>query len=65
VNARGGPEAPMGLNEVEAKFRVMAADLGEPRLSALWSMRDRLLLPETSFQELACLVRAPLEPGHD
>ena len=64
VNARGGPEAPMDLGEVEAKFRVMAAALSEPRISALWSMRERLLLADTKFEDLARLVRAPVDEGH-
>lgn len=61
VNARGGPEAPMTLNEVEAKFRVMAGILPEPRLNALWAMRDQILQPKTKFVELAQLVRSPAE----
>ncbi len=65
VNARGGPEAPMDEAEVEAKFRTMAAALGEPRVSDLWSMRHRLLEPDARFSELAPLVRAPLEVSHD
>ena len=64
VNARGGPEAPMGLAEVEAKFRVMAAALSEPRISALWSMRERLLHADTRFEDLARLVCAPVDECH-
>ncbi len=57
VHARGGPEAPMELSEVETKFRVMASTLPEPRISAIWAMRDRLLHPKAKFEELAQLVR--------
>lgn len=61
VNARGGPEAPMALDEVEAKFHVMTADLPAPRRAALWGMRSRLLEPDAKFEELAQLVRLPIE----
>ncbi|TBX29163.1 MmgE/PrpD family protein [Nioella sediminis] len=61
VPARGGPEAPMALSEVEAKFRVMAAALPENRVSALWEMRERLMQPDAKFSELAQLVRATVE----
>ncbi len=64
VHARGGPEAPMALSEVEAKFRVMAASLPEPRVTAMWKMRERILQPEAKFDELAQLVRAPTEENH-
>ena len=49
------------MSEVEAKFRMMADKLPEPRTSALWKMRELLLKPRTKFNELAELVRAPLE----
>jgi 2-methylcitrate dehydratase PrpD len=61
VQARGGPEAPMELSEIEAKFRMMAAALPEPRTTALWEMREHLFRPGVKFSELAELVRAPLE----
>ena len=64
VHARGGPEAPMDMSEVEAKFRMMAAKLPQSRISALWDMRERLILPETKFSELAQLVLAPVEKNH-
>ncbi len=64
VQARGGPEAPMALSEVEAKFRVMAASLPEPRVTAMWKMRERILQPEAKFDELAQLVCAPTEENH-
>ncbi|AAV94983.1 MmgE/PrpD family protein [Ruegeria pomeroyi] len=64
VQARGGPEAPMKRSEVEVKFRVMAAELPEPRGTALWQMRERLLQPEAKFSELAALVHASAEETH-
>ncbi|NNE79203.1 MAG: MmgE/PrpD family protein [Silicimonas sp.] len=65
MHARGGPEAPMEMSEIEAKFHSMAAALPEPRISALWAMRERLVQPKVKFEELACLVRAPVEEVHD
>ncbi len=64
VHARGGPEAPMEMREVEAKFRLMAAKLPEPRAAALWDMRAQLMQREVKFSELAQLVRAPVEENH-
>ncbi len=60
VHARGGPEAPMPLSEVEAKFRVMTAALPAPRVKALWEMRGRVLQAQTRFEDLAQLVRGPV-----
>ena len=64
VNARGGPEAPLDLSEVEAKFHVMAQALPEPRRNALWNMRAELLQPGTLFKNLAQLVRASIDDTH-
>ena len=64
VIARGGPEGPMELAEVEAKFRVMAAALAEPRITALLAMREKLLQPDTCFHELARLARAAVGDTH-
>lgn len=64
VNARGGPEAPMDLSEIEAKFHVMAHALPEPRRHAIWDMRARLLQPETGFKDLAQLVHTSCEDTH-
>lgn len=61
VNARGGPEAPMDMHEVEAKFHIMAAALSGARRRAIWEMREQLMQPEAKFEELARLVRAPME----
>lgn len=65
VNARGGPEAPMEMREVEAKFHLMAAALPERRRRALWNMRDRLCHPGAAFEDLARLVRASLAENPD
>ncbi|XXK35131.1 MmgE/PrpD family protein [Rhodobacteraceae bacterium nBUS_22] len=64
VSARGGSEAPMGMHEVEAKFHIMASALPEPRRRAIWEMREQLMQPEAKFEELARLVRAPMEEPH-
>jgi 2-methylcitrate dehydratase PrpD len=64
VHARGGPEAPMALDEVGAKFDVMAAALGAPRCTALWDMRRRLLQPDATFAELSRHVIAPVAAPH-
>lgn len=56
VEARGGPEAPMAMAEVEAKFHSMAGILPKARRAALWDMRERLLAPDTRLKDLAALV---------
>jgi 2-methylcitrate dehydratase PrpD len=56
VHARGGPEAPMSMDEIEAKFDVMAAVLPSPRRAAIWDLRQRLLDPDTKFNDLLALV---------
>ena len=60
VHARGGPEAPIALSEVEQKFHVLAAALPAPRRKDIWAMRDRLTAKDTKFQDLAELVHAPV-----
>ena len=65
MNARGGPEAPMDMHEVEAKFHTMAAALSRARRQAIWEMRGQLMQPEAKFEELARLVRVPMEETHD
>lgn len=60
VNARGGPEAPMSLEEIRDKLHAMAHGvLPEQRISALWDMRSALLRPESTFRDLAALVCPP------
>jgi len=57
VQARGGPEDPMALDEVRQKFHTMAAPLGSERATALWAMRDGLLSADAPFEDLARLTR--------
>ncbi|MEM6941326.1 MAG: MmgE/PrpD family protein [Pseudomonadota bacterium] len=61
VNARGGPEAPMADAEIEAKFRLMTADLPDARVSDLWTWRDRMLDPAARFEDFSQLVRGAAE----
>ncbi|MEQ9261064.1 MAG: MmgE/PrpD family protein [Roseovarius sp.] len=56
VHARGGPESPMSLTEIEAKFHLMAGALPEPRRAALWRMRETLLEPGARFADLLALI---------
>ncbi len=59
VHAKGGPEMPVSLDEVEAKFHVMAACLPDARRHALWGQRARLLEPHAKFSELLDLIQEP------
>lgn len=61
VHARGGPEAPLSLSEIEAKFHVMAAPLSAGRRAAIWDMKDALLAPETQFSALLEVIHEPPE----
>lgn len=56
VHARGGPEAPMELAEVEAKFFNFCAALPQARSKAIWKARARLLEPEIKFSEILSLL---------
>ena len=56
VHARGGPEAPMSLAEIEAKVRLFCADLAPDRADALWAMHTALMQPETRFADLLTLL---------
>ncbi|MEO0379862.1 MAG: MmgE/PrpD family protein, partial [Pseudomonadota bacterium] len=60
IHARGWPEAPMDLSEVEAKFHAMSGRLPDARKSAIWDMRARLLEPEARFGDLLALLHAPV-----
>jgi 2-methylcitrate dehydratase PrpD len=64
VHARGGPEAPMSLEEIEGKFGVMSAALSPERQAKLWSMRQGLLSPGARFADLLPLVHAGVEERH-
>ncbi|MDQ2088753.1 MmgE/PrpD family protein [Marimonas arenosa] len=61
TNARGGPEAPLTLDEIATKFRTMTVGLSPTRTEALWTMRARLLDPGTAFADLAALSLDPPE----
>jgi len=56
THASGGPEAPMPLDAVEAKFHRMAGPLPGPRRAAIWALRRRLLAPATRLSELLHLI---------
>ncbi|MEM9320516.1 MAG: MmgE/PrpD family protein [Pseudomonadota bacterium] len=58
VHARGGPEAPMQLSEVEAKFQLFAADLAPARRADIWGWRQGLLRPDRLFVEFLALLHA-------
>jgi 2-methylcitrate dehydratase PrpD len=60
IEARGGPEAPLPLEEVQAKLHVFAEpELGKTRAEALWRMRERLMEPGVAFADLIALVTPP------
>jgi 2-methylcitrate dehydratase PrpD len=61
IHARGGPEAPLSMAEVEAKFHIMAAPLPVARRTALWSMQNRLLQPDATFGEVLALIHPGVE----
>ena len=62
VDARGGPEAPLPLDEVEQKLQLFAAPvIGEAKSAALWRMREEMLSPEHKFSHLIELATAPPE----
>ncbi|MEO1493382.1 MAG: MmgE/PrpD family protein [Pseudomonadota bacterium] len=64
VHARGGPEAPMSMDEIETKFRIMTEALGAQRQSALWSARDAMLAPGAKYSELLALIHEPVDDAH-
>ena len=60
VHARGGPEAPMSMDDVKAKFTTMTVALGQKRQARIWAMRDRLLDPDTLFADLRAELISPV-----
>jgi 2-methylcitrate dehydratase PrpD len=53
VDARGGPEAPLSEEEVQAKLRLFAEPvIGSDRTEDLWRMRHDLLRPGHRFADL-------------
>ena len=60
IEARGGPEAPMKISEIEEKFLDLTSLTLEPsRARSIWGMRDKLLNNDMLFSELAALVSPP------
>jgi len=59
VNARGGPEAPLPLAEIEAKFISFARPLGGERARAIWAWRSEMMRSDRLFSEFLAL----LHPG--
>jgi 2-methylcitrate dehydratase PrpD len=60
VEARGGPEAPLSSEELQAKLHLFAEPvLGKRRTEALWRMRERLTEPDATFADLIALVTPP------
>ena len=56
VHARGGPEAPMGPTEIQAKFARFAAPLGAARVEALWFWREAVQAHDRLFADLLALL---------
>ena len=61
IHARGGPEAPMALSEIERKFETMTACMDAPRRHQIWQMTEKLLDKNTRFSELLTLLHSPIE----
>ncbi len=57
--AYGGPDAPMSISDVEAKFFDMTQALPKDRAHQLWQMREGLLSGAT-LEEVRLLVTIPL-----
>jgi 2-methylcitrate dehydratase PrpD len=64
VRARGGPEAPMALSEIERKFETMTERMDAPRRHQIWQMSEKLLDENTPFSELLTLLHPPIEEQH-
>ncbi|MEM1075364.1 MAG: MmgE/PrpD family protein [Pseudomonadota bacterium] len=60
VDARGGPEDPMSLTEVEGKLRLFADPaIGEHAAKQLWAFRAALLEDKRAFRQLSDFVTQP------
>ena len=64
IHARGGPEAPMDMSEIERKFETMTARMDALRRHQIWQMTDKLLNENTPFSELLTLLHPPIEEQH-
>ena len=49
------------MQEIEAKFHIMAALLPDARKNALWQMKDMLLKPDVLFSDLLALVHPAID----
>ena len=59
VNARGGPEAPMTMPEIEQKFMAFAAcAVAANQANAIWQAGQNLLEPSSRFRSLADMIMA-------
>jgi 2-methylcitrate dehydratase PrpD len=57
VEARGGPEAPLAREEVEAKLHLFADPIiGQGRASSLWRMHKNMLEADHLFSDLIALA---------
>ncbi|NKB51090.1 MAG: MmgE/PrpD family protein [Rhizobiaceae bacterium] len=68
VHARGGPESPMDLSEIEQKFHGLCrASISAARASAIWETGLKLTEPNALFRELLAevtpMVDRPVVPG--
>ena len=61
--ARGGPDAPLELHEIESKFRNIASILAPERRSAIWAMRDALAEGDVPLKHLTRLITASVQDG--
>ncbi|WP_299150733.1 MmgE/PrpD family protein [uncultured Tateyamaria sp.] len=59
VHARGGPEAPMALGDVEAKFHAISGAMPQQRKAVIWEMRAKMQEPDTKFSDLLALIHPP------
>ena len=58
----GSLDAPLSEAEVEEKLQAFAApNIGDARTARLWSMRSRLLDPDSALSELSQIVMPPPE----
>jgi hypothetical protein len=60
VHARGGPEAPLSRDEVEAKYMEFAVPvLGKERAEAIRDAILSLTTPQSRFSDLSALLYDP------
>ena len=64
VHARGGPEAPMNISEIETKFHAMTSAMAPDQAAAIWAMQGRMLEGNVKFRELLVLIQPGLGADH-